>query len=105
MNSFSRISVADAKAVLDGGGAQCVDIRDEQAFDQGHMPHAVRIDNSNAAAFIERSDRAAPLLVCCYHGFSSQNAAQFFAQQGFEQVYSVDGGFEAWRSEFPDQVE
>ncbi len=37
----------------------------------------------------------------CYHGISSQGAAQYLVNQGFEEVYSVDGGFEAWhRAEF-----
>jgi thiosulfate sulfurtransferase len=43
-----------------------------------------------------------PILVMCYHGISSQGAAQYLVNQGFEQVYSVDGGFEAWhRAELP----
>ncbi|MCV6069119.1 sulfurtransferase, partial [Escherichia coli] len=37
-----------------------------------------------------------------YHGISSQGAAQYLVNQGFEQVYSVDGGFEAWqRAQLP----
>ncbi len=32
----------------------------------------------------------------CYHGISSQGAAQYLINQGFDAVYSVDGGFEAW---------
>jgi thiosulfate sulfurtransferase len=42
-----------------------------------------------------------PVIVCCYHGVSSQQAAQFLIHQGFENVYSMDGGFEAWRKELP----
>jgi thiosulfate sulfurtransferase len=102
MNSFQRISVAAAKSLLDGRPAQVVDIRDQHSFAQGHIPSAVHIDNDSAQTFIDSADRAAPLLVCCYHGFSSQNAAQFFAEQGFAEVYSLDGGFEAWRGAFPE---
>lgn len=102
MPSFQRISVAAARTLLDSRPAQLVDIRDEQSFAQGHMPAAVRIDNSNLDTFIAAADKTAPLLVCCYHGISSQNAAQFFAEQGFAEVYSLDGGFEAWRSAGPE---
>lgn len=38
-----------------------------------------------------------PLVVVCYHGISSQNAAQYLHEQGFDDVYSLDGGFQAWR--------
>jgi rhodanese-related sulfurtransferase len=31
----------------------------------------------------------------------SKQAAQFLIHQGFEEVYSLDGGFEAWRQNQP----
>ena len=37
-------------------------------------------------------------------GNSSQGAAQYLLQQGYDEVYSLDGGFEAWRREFPIQA-
>jgi len=40
-------------------------------------------------------------VVVCYHGNSSQQAAQFFAGEGFNDVYSMDGGFEAWKLQYP----
>ena len=46
-----------------------------------------------------------PVLVMCYHGISSRGAAQFLIGQGFESVYSVDGGFEAWSKTFPQDIE
>jgi len=43
-------------------------------------------------------------VVVCYHGHSSQPAAQYFAAQGFEDVYSMDGGFEVWKLNNPVEV-
>ena len=37
-----------------------------------------------------------PLIIMCYHGVSSRNTAQFLVEQGFEEVYSVKGGFDGW---------
>ena len=31
------------------------------------------------------------------HGNASLNAVQFLSQQGFHDVRSMDGGYEAWR--------
>ena len=50
---------------------------------------------------IAAADLDAPLVVVCYHGNSSQSAAAYFIQQGFSDVYSLDGGFELWRSVYP----
>jgi thiosulfate sulfurtransferase len=44
-------------------------------------------------------------MVMCYHGNSSKGAAQYLLQQGYEEVYSVDGGFDAWHRHFPAEVE
>ena len=35
---------------------------------------------------------------------SSKGAAQYLLQQGFDKVYSVDGGFDAWHRHFPAEV-
>ena len=59
------------------------------------------IDNHSVADFIAAADLDAPLVVVCYHGNSSQSAAAYFIQQGFSDVYSLDGGFELWRSVYP----
>ena len=48
---------------------------------------------------MQQTDFETPVVVVCYHGNSSQGAAQYLAQQGFETVFSMDGGFEAWRSQ------
>ncbi|MGL5628515.1 MAG: rhodanese-like domain-containing protein, partial [Plesiomonas shigelloides] len=46
-------------------------------------------------------DFAMPVIVMCYHGNSSQGAAQYLVNQGFDEVYSLNGGFEAWRKVAP----
>jgi thiosulfate sulfurtransferase len=42
--------------------------------------------------------------VVCYHGNSSQSAAAYLVSQGFSEVYSLDGGFELWRTTYPTEI-
>jgi thiosulfate sulfurtransferase len=100
MSNFKHISAAQAHALLQQGAA-LIDIRDEATFNQGHIDGALRIDNSNVGTFISATTKTTPLIVCCYHGFSSQGAAQFLCDSGFADVYSLDGGFEGWKVDFP----
>ena len=102
MATFQRLAAQQAKLLFENPNTQLIDIRDAASFAQGHIERAQRIDNENVSNFLDAADKSAPLVVCCYHGISSQNAAQFFAEQGFSEVYSLDGGFEGWRSQFPD---
>lgn len=103
--NFSRIHANDAKALIDQGNSQIIDIRDVMSFQAGRIKAASHIDNQNIEEFIAQADPKSPLIVCCYHGNSSQNAAHYFAEQGFEQVYSLDGGYEQWKVLFPDFCE
>lgn len=93
--SFQRINVEQARELI-AANALVVDIRDAHSFASGAIPGALQLNGDNVEEFIQSSDQSKPLIVCCYHGNSSQGAAQFFAQRGFEQTFSLDGGYEAW---------
>ena len=41
-------------------------------------------------------DAAQPVFVLCHHGMRSQQVALFLRSRGFEQVYNVAGGIDAW---------
>ncbi len=98
--SFQIITVQEAKSFLDAEQAIFVDIRDPGSFAEAHIEKALRIDDGNIEEFLNHADRSRPLICYCYHGISSQSAAEYFRHQGFEKVYSLEGGFEAWRAVF-----
>lgn len=104
MGAFQRISVADAQAMMAKEPVQIADLRDPASFANVHIPGAQRISNENLQTFMLESDFDQPLIVVCYHGVSSQGAGQYLAEQGFDRVYSLDGGITAWATTFPDQV-
>ncbi|WP_251358494.1 thiosulfate sulfurtransferase GlpE [Kangiella sp. TOML190] len=95
--NFKRISIEDTLQLVAQKPVLIFDIRDPQSFAVGRMPRAINVNNQNVADVIESSDKTQPLIVVCYHGHSSQPAAQYFAAQGFAEVYSMDGGFEVWK--------
>ncbi|WP_044871258.1 thiosulfate sulfurtransferase GlpE [Pseudomonas sp. LFM046] len=103
MSEFQRIAPEQAQALREQG-AVVVDIRDPQSFALGHISGSHHLDNYSLADFIARADFDKPLIVACYHGNSSQGAAAYLAHQGFSEVYSLDGGFELWRSVYPGEV-
>lgn len=103
MSDFKRISPQQAQALREAG-AVVADIRDSQSYASAHIRGATHLDNHSLPDFIRAADLDAPLIVACYHGHSSQNAAAYLANQGFSDVYSLDGGFELWRSLYPDEI-
>ena len=101
MSDFKHISVAQTAELQQAGEVVIADIRDEQSFAAGHIAGAFHLTNGSLQRFMQQHEFDQPVVVVCYHGNSSQGAAQYLAQQGFEQVYSMDGGFESWRGQLP----
>ena len=91
MDQFECINVADAHQKL-------------QEKEAGHAVQAFHLTNDTLGAFMRDNDFDTPVMVMCYHGNSSKGAAQYLLQQGYDVVYSIDGGFEAWQRQFPAEV-
>jgi len=103
---FQHINIQALNELMeDDTPLHIVDIRDPQSYSAGRISGAKSLDNSNVQAFIANTDKNDNVVVCCYHGNSSQGAAQFLAEQGFTNVYSLDGGFEMWKLAKPQKVE
>lgn len=100
-----RINAQAACQLLQAGQLKVVDIRDQHSFNSGRIRSAKHLDNSNLAEFIQSTPKDQAILVCCYSGMASQNAASFLLEQGFTEVYSLDGGFDFWRSCHPEECE
>ena len=101
MPDFKHISISDAHTMITKGNVAIADIRDPQSFEAAHVEGAKHLNNASLLNFTQEYEFATPVLVFCYHGNSSQGAAQFLVEQGFDEVYSVDGGFESWKLQFP----
>lgn len=98
--SYKRISIDEAKVLMESGAATIADVRAADAYSAGCIENAVHIQQEMLEDFVASTAKDKPLILYCYHGNSSQSAAGYFAEQGFEEVYSVDGGYEAWRQKY-----
>lgn len=94
---FKRISVDAARELLGAGGVEILDMRDAKSFQQAHIDGARHVNDANLGDMLMSVAKDRPVLICCYHGNASQVYAQTFVDFGFSDVYSIDGGFEAWR--------
>lgn len=96
---YQRISTEEAKSLLESGDVTVMDVRDAGSFSQSHIKNAIHVSDANVEEFVTTADQSKPLLIYCFHGNSSQGAADYFNSKGFNEVYSLDGGYEEWRTQ------
>ena len=94
--SFDCISVEDTKRLLENEDVTVIDIRDINSFSKGHIHNAIHIDDININNFLSEIDKNETIIIYCYHGISSKSAANFFSQNGFTNVMSMNDGYAGW---------
>jgi len=90
---YKCIHVQEAQELINDPGTVIVDIRDKVSFQAGNIPNSINLSNENIVDFLDSTDRKAPLLIYCYHGINSKDAAEYFVNNGFHTVFSLDGGY------------
>lgn len=93
---FRNLSVADADAQTRAGAITLVDVRppEERAIASVTVAYEGLEDGGLERLLALPKD--APIAFLCHHGGRSAQAAMYFAQQGFGNLYNVVGGIDAW---------
>jgi rhodanese-related sulfurtransferase len=88
-----------------GEAIQLVDVREEQELAWARLPHPVlHLPLSRSAEWLaeldQRLERDRPIAVLCHAGVRSwQFACWLVEQQGYGQVWNLQGGIDAWSVE------
>ena len=101
---FKHINIQQFCELRTEKNVNIADTRDKQSYDAGHINNAIHLDNTSLPQFITDTPFEEALVVWCYHGNSSQGAANYLSEQGFTEVYSLDGGFELFKVSQPSDV-
>lgn len=96
------VAALEAKEMIDADPSiKIVDVRGETDYCAGHIPGAVNYPWSTG--FLEQRygdfDAADVLLIVCNLGSTSDLASEFLVSQGFENVYDMSDGMNAWQWE------
>ncbi len=94
--AFRNLSVADADARARDGSVTLVDVRPPAERDIAAVTAPFEGLEDGGLERLLALPKDAPLAFLCHHGGRSAQAAMYFAQQGFSDVYNVVGGIDAW---------
>jgi len=107
-SEISEIDATQARDRIESGEPVVVDVREQEEWDEGHIPGAVHVPRGHLESRIERlaPDAARPVVVYCSQGNRSAFAAKTLVELGYEDVVSLAGGFTDWkRNGFPVQLQ
>lgn len=101
-----QITVQELKEKLDQNqNITLVDCREKDEHEY------CRIDGAKLIPLSEFSERApqeldknSEIYIHCHHGGRSQRACEFLKEQGFENVFNVAGGIDAWSLHVDNKV-
>ena len=91
------ISAKEAFPKTQAAYAQFIDVRTPAEYADGHADRAVNIPLATFADNLDRIEKNEPVYLICNSGRQSTEAGQILAENGYQWVFSVEGGTAAWR--------
>lgn len=83
---------------------QLIDVREDFEYEIVHLPQSTLIPLGTLPQKWEELDSNKKTVVLCHHGMRSYQAATFLFQQGFEEIYNLVGGIDAYAKEIDSQL-
>jgi monothiol glutaredoxin len=98
------IGARELKGKIDSGEIrELYDVRGEDERRLARIAGGQPIDET-ILAHLEKLDRSTPIAFYCHHGIRSRAFAQRMADLGFQKVYNLTGGIDAWSQEVDPKV-
>lgn len=90
---YTTINDRTAMSLIEDG-AIIIDVRSSEEYNEGHIANAINIpvDTINTITY----DKDDVIIVYCASGVRSANAAKALVDQGYTNVYNLDGGLINW---------
>lgn len=98
------LSVQELHDRLIAGTIDVIDVRPPHARAQAPFPQPHEVLDEDSHDRLAALSKGTPLAFLCHHGHSSRQAAEHFRQLGFQDVYNIDGGIDAWSVQIDPKV-
>src|ERR1700674_2228276 len=98
-STIKQVGIGEARGMIEKSGTVLIDVRESDEWRQGHIPHALGIPRRFLELRLEEKvpDHKAPIILQCASGTRSLLAARALREMGYENLYNLTGGFNAWK--------
>src|SRR6185295_5640398 len=97
---IKEVTVAETRARLSANSnAKLIDVREDNEWGAAHAADAIHLGKGIIERDIEVTapDKSAELILYCGGGYRSALAADVLQAMGYTNVYSMAGGWKAWK--------
>jgi len=97
---IKEVTVAKTRARLSANSnAKLIDVREDNEWEAAHATDAIHLGKGIIERDIEVTapDKSAELILYCGGGYRSALAADVLQQMGYTNVWSMAGGWKAWK--------
>lgn len=96
-----EISPANVTDLINHEHATVLDVRNTDAFSEGHIIHAVNVvaEKFSEPEKILKKYKNSTIILCCQQGHESKRIARSLGKQGFTKLYCLRGGVVAWSND------
>lgn len=98
------LDAQEAKSLLETNpNIQTLDVRTKGEFNRGHIQGAIHVNyfSPKFKKKLRTLDRLTSYLVHCKSGHRSNRAVKIMQREGFQKIYHLDGGYDAWKKIVP----
>jgi sulfur-carrier protein adenylyltransferase/sulfurtransferase len=98
-SEIAEVDARRAQELIGSDSTAIVDVREQEEWDEGHLPGAVHVPRGHLESRIESAvpDRSRSVVVYCASGNRSAFAAKTLEELGYDDVVSLAGGFADWK--------
>ena len=93
---FTRITVQEAKEMMERGDVQVIDVREPNEYREGHVPGAKLMPVNSVLTRIQELNHDQDIIFVCAVGQRSALACEMAAAMGLERLYNMEGGTQTW---------
>ncbi len=98
MSGVKEVGTMEATQLINHQNAVVLDVREDSEFYAGHVPHSVHVPLGQLTKHAELEKyKNRPIIAVCRSGMRSGHACSVLRKNGFEQVYNLAGGINAWQ--------
>lgn len=100
-----NLTPSEAKKLMDENkNIKFIDVREKWEYDLARIENTELFPLSTFENNLEKLNKDDELIIICHHGARSRNVCNYLSKIGFQKLYNLSGGINAWSDEVDSSV-